>query len=60
MQKCTRIMKYLQQVGIEVCDITTYEGLPKLDTFLTYFEEKVLEPNLLLSLDVALKATLTK
>ena len=33
-----------------------YEGLPKLDTFLIEFEEKLLEPQRLFELDVELKA----
>ena len=44
----------------EVCDLPTYVGLPNLNTFLTYFEDKVMEPQLLLALDVALKATPTR
>ena len=35
-----------------------YEGLPNLATFIIEFEDKVLEPQRLLALDVALMATL--
>ena len=44
MQKCARITQYLQSVGIEVCDLPNYEGLLNMETFLTEFEDKVLEP----------------
>ena len=60
MWKCVTITKYMWLVGTKVCDLPTYEGLPNLDTFLIEFEDKVLEPQRLLALDVALKATLTK
>ena len=57
MWKCARITKYVRRVSIEVCDLPTYEGLPYLDSFLIDFEGKVYEPQCLLALDVALKAT---
>ena len=60
MMKYTRITKSLRWVGTEVCDLPTYEILDNLDTLLTEFEDKVLEPQWLLSLDVALKATSTR
>ena len=60
IQKCVRIMKSLRWVGTEVCDLPTYEGLPNLESFLTNFEEKVSEPQRLLSLDVALKDTIAR
>ena len=60
MWKCARIKKYVRQVGIEVCNIPTYEGLPNLESFLTEFKEKVYEPHRLLSLDVELKGTLAR
>ena len=53
-------MRSVRQVGTEVCDLPTYEEFPNLDTFLAEFEEKVLEPQRLLALDVALKATPTR
>ena len=57
MQKCARITKYVRRVSTLVYDLPTYEGLPNLDTFIIEFEEKVLEPQLLLALDITLKAT---
>ena len=45
------------RVGIEVCDLPTYEGLPNLEYFLIKFDEKVTEPQCLLTLDFALKFT---
>ena len=53
-------MRSVQQVGTELCDLPTYEGFPNLDTFLAEFEDKVLEPQCLLALDVALKSTSTR
>ena len=53
-------MKYLRWVGTKVCDLPTYEGLPNLYTFITEFEDKVLEPQCLLALTIALKATPTR
>ena len=50
----------MRWVGTKVCDLPTYEGLANFDTFLTEFEEKVLEPQHLLEMDVALNATPTK
>ena len=58
--KCTRITTFVQWVGTKVCDIHSYEGLPNFESFLIYFEEKVSEPQRLLALDVALKATPTR
>ena len=60
MKKCPGITKSLRWVGNEVCDIPTYEGLPNLDMFLSKFEDKVLEPQRLLGLDVTLKSTPTR
>ena len=47
----------MQWVGIKVCDIPTYEGFPNLEYFLTEFEEKVTEPQRLITLEFALKDT---
>ena len=60
MQRCTKITKYMRWVGIEVCDIPNYEGFPKLESFLTKFEEKVTKTQLLLALDFALQDTLIR
>ena len=57
MQKCAIITKSMWWVGTNVCDLTTYEGFPNLETFFVEFEEKVFEPHHLLSLDFSLKAT---
>ena len=55
--KCAKITKSLRWVGTELCDMPMYEGLPNLDMFLLEFEDKVLETQRLLDLDVALKST---
>ena len=34
MQKCSQIMNSLWWIGNDICDLTTYEGLPKLYAFL--------------------------
>ena len=38
-------------------ELPVYEGLPKLSVILMEFEEKVLEPQRLLAMEEALKAT---
>ena len=53
-------LQTIRWVGIEVCDIPTYEGFPNLEYFLTEFEEKVTKPQHLLALDFALKDTLAR
>ena len=57
MWKCARITKSVRWVGIQVCDLPTYEGLSNLESFLIEFEEKVYKPQCQLAMDVALKAT---
>ena len=41
----------------ETVEFPIYEGLPGLSDFFQEFEEKVFEPQRILALDVALKAT---
>ena len=60
MRKCVRIKIFLRWVGTEVFDIPSCKGLPNLDTFFTEFEDKVLEPQQFLALDLSLKATPTR
>ena len=43
MRKCARIKKSMRLVGIEACDLPTYEVFPSLEYFLTEFEEKLTE-----------------
>ena len=50
----------MRQVGTEVCDLPTYEGLHNLEYFLTEFDEKASEPQRLLAMYFALKATPTR
>ena len=42
--RCARITNSVQQVGTQSWSLTTYKGLPNLATFLTKFEELVMEP----------------
>ena len=60
MRKCARITKSLRWIGIEACDLPTYEGIPNLDIFLCEFKNKVPEQQRSLALDVTLKATPTR
>ena len=58
MRLSARNTKSVRQVGIEVCDIpTTYDRFINLESFLTEFEEKVIETHRLSALDFALKST---
>ena len=54
------ITQSLQWVAIETVKFPIYEGLSKLSKFFQEFEEKVFEPQRILDLDVALKATPTR
>ena len=49
----------MRWVGVKVCDMPTYEGIPNLDSFLTKFEEKVTKLQHLLALEFSLKDTPT-
>ena len=59
LQKCGLIMQSLCQVGTETVQLLVYDGLPELYEFLVEFEDKVSEPQWLMALDKALKATPT-
>ena len=59
-RKCGLITQSLHRVGIEIVELSIYEGLPALSEFLREFEEKVFEPQRVLALYVALKATLSR
>ena len=50
----------LQWVVTQVINFPTYEGLPNLASFISKFEDKLLEPQCLLELEEALKATLER
>ena len=57
LRKCGLIMQSLCRVTIETIELPIYEGLPELSEFLLKFEGKVSEPQRLLELEEALKAT---
>ena len=60
MTKCAIITLSVRWVGTEASELPTYEGLPNLASFLTEFEEKVIEHQRLSTLDYVLKATPAK
>ena len=57
VRKCGVVTQSLRHVGTELVYLAFYEGLPEMSSFLMEFEEKVSEPQLLMVLDEALKAT---
>ena len=56
-RKCGLITQSLRHVATETVKLPIYEGLPGLSEFFQVFEETVFEPQRILALDVALKAT---
>ena len=57
IRKCARITQSLRWVAAEVIDLSMYEGIPNLVVFISELEDKVSEPQRLLALEEALKAT---
>ena len=60
IQKCGMITQFLFHATTETVQLQIYEGLSELSEFLVEFEDKVAEPQQLLALDEALKATLAR
>ena len=58
LRKCGLITQSLRHVATKIIEFLIYEGLPKLSGFLEEFEAIVSEPQCLLELEEALKATL--
>jgi hypothetical protein len=56
-RRCARIGRAVRWVGKEIREPPSFHGLNDLETFLTQYEDKVLENQRLLALDLALKAT---
>ena len=56
-KKCGLITQSLRYVATDTIEFPIYEGLPGLSQFFQEFEEKFFEPQRILALDVALKAT---
>ena len=57
-RKCGLITQSLHHVATKIVELPIYEGMPALSEFLQEFEENLFEPQRVLALDVALKATL--
>jgi hypothetical protein len=57
MRRCARIDHTVRWVGIEIRESPSFHGLNDLKTFLTQYEDEVLENQRLLELDLAFKAT---
>ena len=55
-----RVTQSLHWVATEVIELPKYEGIPNLADFIDEFEDKVSEPQRLLALEEALKATPTR
>jgi hypothetical protein len=60
MRRCAKINRAVRWVGIEIREPPSFHGLNDLETFLTHYEVKVLENQILLALELALKATPTR
>jgi hypothetical protein len=57
MRICDLIDYTVRWVGIEIRAPPSFHGIDDLNFFLTQYEDEVLENQILLSLDIALKAT---
>ena len=60
IRKCGKITQSLCRFVKEVFELLTYEAFPDFPEFLAEFKDKVSEPQRLLALDEALKATPTR
>jgi hypothetical protein len=56
-RRCARIDRAVRWIGTEIREPPSFHGLNDLETFLTQYEDEVLENQRLLALDLALKAT---
>ena len=57
MRRCAKVTRSMRRVENRSRQLTSYEGLPKLVTFLIEFEGLVTDPQWLSALDYVLKAT---
>jgi hypothetical protein len=57
MRRCARIDQEIRWIGIEIKEPPSFHRLNDLVTFLTQYEDEVLENHRLLALDLSLKAT---
>jgi hypothetical protein len=60
IRRCARIDHAVRWLGVEIREPPSFHGLNDLETFLTQYEDEVLENQRLLALDLALKATPTR
>jgi hypothetical protein len=56
-RRCARIDRAVWWICIEIKEPPNFHGLNDLETFLTQYKDEVLENQMLLALDLALKAT---
>jgi hypothetical protein len=59
-RRCARITRSLCWIGMELCDPPKYDGLTDISSFVKVFELQIPEQQILLALDVVLKATPTR
>jgi hypothetical protein len=57
MRMCARIDRVVRWIDTEIREPPSFHWLNDLETFLTQYEEEVLENQILLALDLSLKAT---
>jgi hypothetical protein len=60
IRRCARIDCAVRWVGTEIREPPIFHGVNCLEEFLTRYEEEVLENQILLALDIALKETLVR
>ena len=58
-RRCARITKTLHWIGTKLCELPMFDGEGSVETFFMKYEEMVVEPQRLLALDLALRATLS-
>jgi hypothetical protein len=56
-RRCARIVCIVRWVGTKIREPSSFHGVNYLESFLTCYEDKVVESQRLLELDIALKAT---
>ena len=59
-RRCARVTKEFHCMTIEVCDLPFYDGLGDINTFLEEYEEHVPKCQILLAMNIALRATPTR
>ena len=59
-RRCAYLTRALRWIGVEICEIPTFDGLSEIQEFLQKYEVKVPLDQRLKALDVALRATPTR